>query len=185
VGFELYCELLKEAVDILKGEAPQASAEAVVELPVDAYIPEDYISEEETRVEEYRRLIVAARAGTLDEFAGELEDRFGEAPTPVKQLLDVERLRLKAAHAGLESATTRGTELQLKFLRAEETPMLMVADFAESEGMVGKDGTYTDLESRTIYLKLRFAEVNNRQEVLLMWLNSIIDDIIFVGRSVS
>ena len=184
VGFELYCELLKEAVDILKGEAPAAAAEAVVELPVDAYIPDDYISEEETRVEEYRRLIVAARAGTLSEFAGELEDRFGDAPTPVRQLLDLESMRIKAAKAGLESATTRGDELQLKFSRADERAILMVTNFAESEGMVAEGGSYYDLESRTLYLKLRFAEVNNRQEVLLMWLNSIIDDIIFVGRSV-
>ncbi len=82
VGFELYCELLKEAVEILKGEAPVPARDASIEIPVDAYIPESYISEEETRVEEYRRLIVAGRAGTIDEFSSELVDRFWRAARP-------------------------------------------------------------------------------------------------------
>ncbi len=183
VGFELYCELLKEAVDILKGEAPQELSEAVVELPVDAYIPAEYISEEETRVEEYRRLIVAARAGTLEELSAELTDRFGDAPLPVRQLIEVERLKTKAARAGLESATMKGDELQLKF--SDERAMTLAETAAESEGIVEKDGAYIDAASRTLYLKLRFEEVNKRQELLLKWLNSIIDDIIFVGRAAS
>jgi transcription-repair coupling factor (superfamily II helicase) len=183
VGFELYCELLKEAVDILKGEAPQELSEAVVELPVDAYIPAEYISEEETRVEEYRRLIVSARAGTLEEFSAELTDRFGDAPLPVRQLIEVERLKTKAARAGLESATMKGDELQLKF--SDERAMTLAETAAESEGIVEKDGAYIDAASRTLYLKLRFEEVNKRQELLLKWLNSIIDDIIFVGRAAS
>jgi transcription-repair coupling factor (superfamily II helicase) len=183
VGFELYCELLKEAVEILKGEAPEELSEAVVELPVDAYLPAEYISEEETRVEEYRRLIVAARSGTLEELAAELTDRFGEAPLPVRQLIEVESLKVKAARAGLESATMKGDELQLKF--TEERAMALAETAAESEGIVDKDSAYVDAESKTLYLKLRFEEVNKRQELLLMWLNSIIDDIIFVGRSAS
>jgi len=183
VGFELYCELLKEAVDILKGEAPQDLRQAVVEIPVDAYITEEYISQEETRVEEYRRLIVAARTGTLEELAAELEDRFGEAPLQVRQLIEVERLKTKAALAGVESVTMKGDELQLKF--AEDRAMSLAETSAESQGIVEPDAAYIDAESRTLYLKLRFEEVNKRQELLLKWLNSIIDDIIFVGRRVS
>ena len=183
VGFELYCELLKEAVEILKGEAPEELSEAVVELPVDAYLPAEYISEEETRVEEYRRLIVAARSGTLEELAAELTDRFGEAPLPVRQLIEVEGLKVKAARAGLESATMKGDELQLKF--TEERAMALAETAAESEGIVDKNSAYVDAESKTLYLKLRFEEVNKRQELLLKWLNSIIDDIIFVGRAAS
>ena len=185
VGFELYCELLKEAVDILKGEAPEPGREAVVELPVDAYIPDDYISDQETRVEEYRRLIVAGRVDRLEELISELEDRFGDVPVPVKQMVDVERLKLKAARAGVESVTMRANELQIKFFTGEEKAMKRAGQVAQIEGIVIEDGAFAEPVSRTLYLKLRFAEVNKRQEVLLKWLNSIIDDIIFVGRSAS
>jgi transcription-repair coupling factor (superfamily II helicase) len=185
VGFELYCELLKEAVDMLKGEVPEEPARAVVELPVDAYLPDDYIADEETRVEEYRRLILAGRAGTLDELVSELEDRFGEAPVPVRQLIDVERLKVKAGRAGVESMTMRGEELQVKFADDAEREMSLAENFAESAGIVEKGTACTDPASRTLYLKLRFAEVNKRQALLLKWLNSIIDDILFVGRTAS
>jgi len=178
VGFELYCELLKEAVEILKGEAPELAREAVVELPVDAYIPEEYVSDQETRVEEYRRLIVAGRAGTLDELVLELEDRFGEAPAPVKQMIQIERLKVTAAKSGIESVTMRGNELQLKFFEGEEKTLEKAALLAESVEIVGPEGAFADARSKTLYLKLRFAEVNNRQEELLKWLISIIDDII-------
>jgi transcription-repair coupling factor (superfamily II helicase) len=181
VGFEMYCELLKEAVEILKGESPPPEREAVVELPVDAYLPEYYITDQETRVEEYRRLIVAGRTGSIAEFASELEDRFGEPPRPVRQLLEMERLRLRAAGAGLESVTARGNEMQLKAYKDEEGALARAAALA---GRFCEDkGIYADVESRTLYLKLRFEEVNNRQELLLMWLNAIIDDILESGQS--
>lgn len=178
VGFEMYCELLKEAVEVLKGEAPAPGREATVELPVDAYIPEEYVSDQETRVEEYRRLIVAGRTGAIDEFAAELSDRFGEPPVQVRQLLEVERLRARSSRAGLESVTARGGELQLKSFAGEEGALARAAACVAKHDFCEHKGLYADEESRTLYLKLRFGEVNNRQELLLKWLNSIIDDIL-------
>jgi transcription-repair coupling factor (superfamily II helicase) len=180
VGFEMYCELLKEAVELLKGEAPLPERDASVEIPVDAYIPESYISEEETRVEEYRRLVVTGRAGAVDEFASELVDRFGEPPLPVRQLLALERLRAGAAKAGLESVTMRGDELQLKGRSGQEDILVRAALFAAENDYCANKGLYADQERGTLYIKLRLGEVNNRQELLLMWLKSIIDDILIV-----
>ena len=182
VGFEMYCELLKEAVETLKGEAPVPPRESSVELPVDAYIPEGYVSDQEARVEEYRRLIAAGRTGAVDEFAEELYDRFGEPPVQVRQLLEVERLRARASVAGLESVTARGGELQLKAFPGEESQLAVAASCAARHGFCEDGGVFADEKARTLYLKLRFAEVNNRQELLLKWLKVIIDDIIGPGR---
>ncbi len=184
VGFEMYCELLKEAVEALKGEAPAPEREASVELPVDAYIPEEYVSDQETRVEEYRRLIVAGRSGAVDDFAAELEDRFGRPPAPVRQLLELERLRARASAAGLESVAARSGELQLKAFPGEEGALAAAAGCAAKHDFCEDRGLFADEKSRTLYLKLRFGEVNNRQELLLKWLNLIIDDILEGGRSV-
>jgi len=178
VGFELYCELLREAVDILKGEARAPKREAVIELPVDAYIPEEYISDQEARVEVYRRLVTAGRTAATSELLSELEDRFGEPPPQVLQLVKVESLKYRAAEAGLESVAMRGDELWLKGYPGEESVLAEACRFAAESGFVGDGGVYTDEALRTLYLKLRFEDVNKRQEVLLKWLNIIIDDII-------
>jgi transcription-repair coupling factor (superfamily II helicase) len=177
VGFEMYCQLLKESVEILKGDVPVATEEASLEVPVDAYIPEDYISDQETRVEEYRRLISAGRTGTIDDFSAELEDRFGEPPEAVRRLLELERLKWKAATAGFETVTLRGNELQIRSFPEREGSLALAAGCAARHDFCADRGIYADEEARTLYLKLRFGEVNNRQEELLMWLNLIIDDI--------
>lgn len=177
VGFEMYCELLKESVEALKGEAPAPERVATVELPVDAYIPEEYISDQQTRVEEYRRLVAAGRTGRLEEFEAELADRFGEPPTPVRQLVEVERLRRKAARVGLESIAERAGELQLKAFQGEEEALVVAAASAAGRNYCRDRGVYADEESRALYLKLRLSEADNRQELMLTWLNLIIDDI--------
>ena len=185
VGFEMYCELLRESVEILKGEAPEPAREASVELPLDAFIPAEYVSDEETRVEEYRRLIVAGRTGTLDELARELEDRFGPPPAPVVSMLKVERLRRYAGEAGLESIALRGDELQLRCLSGEERILDVGARAAVDSKICDVDSITIDEVTRTLYLKLRFREVNNRQELLLKWLDLIIDAIINNGHEES
>ena len=71
--------------------------------------------------------------------------------------------------------------MQLKAYKDEEGALARAAALA---GRFCEDkGIYADVESRTLYLKLRFEEVNNRQELLLMWLNAIIDDILESGQS--
>ena len=177
VGFELYCELLREAVEILKGEAPVPKREATIELPVDAFVPEEYISDQEARVEVYRRLVASGRTSTTDRFLDELEDRFGEPPTPVLQLVQVERLKYSAAGAGLESVAMRGDELLLRGYPGEERALSEAGRFSAERGYVEDRGIYTEEATKTLYMKLRFEDVNKRQELLLKWLNSIIDDI--------
>ena len=183
VGFELYCELLREAVEILKGEAPVPRREAAIELPLDAYIPEDYISDQEARVEVYRRLVASGRTATIGELRDELEDRFGDPPTPVLQLLEAERLKYGAAEAGLESVSMGGDELRLKCYPGREGALAEARRSAAENGFTADGGIHTDETTRTLYLKLRFWDVNNRQELLLKWLKLIIDDIINVCGS--
>ena len=178
VGFELYCQLLREAVDVLKGEPPVPAREATIELPVGAYIPEEYVSDQETRVEVYRRLAVAGRAGRIEELSAEITDRFGEMPEPVTQLLELERLRYRGGEAGLEAVAMRGAELVLKSLPGEEVALDHAADLAMERGFVGPEGAHADIEARTLYLKLRFEDDGDRQTLLLKCLKSIIDDIL-------
>lgn len=178
VGFELYCQLLKEAVDVLKGEREPAAAPASIELPMDAYIPEEYISDEESRVEQYRKFIIAGRTGRIQELEAELEDRFGEPPEPVKRLAALEKMRLEFGAAGFESVTMRGDELHLRARAGKKDLPAAAAAKLAAGGNIEADNIYIDEGLRTIYLKLELGEVNKRQEVLIMWLGLIIDDIL-------
>lgn len=177
VGFELYCQLLREAVDILKGESRVPVRETAVELPVGAYIPDDYVQDQEVRVELYRRLAVAGRAGRIADLSVEIRDRFGDVPEPVAQMLELEGLRYSGGEAGLESVTMRGDELILKACPGEESILDHAADYAAERGFAGHEGAHVDSEARTLYLKLRFEDIETRQMLLLKWLKSIIDDI--------
>ncbi|MBN1289189.1 MAG: transcription-repair coupling factor [Actinobacteria bacterium] len=178
VGFELYCQLLREAVDALKGEAREPAHLATIEVPVDAYIPGEYISDEEARVEEYRRLVVAGRSGNLDGFAEELRDRFGDLPRAVANMLKLEKLKEAAAAAGFRFIAWHDGELQIKAEADRMEILEKAASAASIEGICGEKGAYLDKSSKTLYLRLAFTEKMEKQKMLLMWLELIIDDTI-------
>jgi transcription-repair coupling factor (superfamily II helicase) len=121
VGFDLYVKLLADAVEGLKALArgeppppPKLQPPIVIDLPITAYIPESYIGDLNVRLALYQRMANIlgdgasdpADAATVDP-AGDLEqelaDRFGPPPPPVRSLIDVVRLRAKAALAGVQS----------------------------------------------------------------------------------
>lgn len=174
VGFEMYCELLKESVEVLKGELP-VTREAVLELPVDAYFPAEYIADQETRVEEYRRLIVAGRRGAVEEYSMDLKDRFGEPPRPVVNLLELETLRMNAGLAGVEAITTRGGELQVKLAGDGGDRLARISKKARPYCTL--DGVFTDPATRTVFLRFDLEGEEDGQGLLLRWLKAIIDDL--------
>jgi transcription-repair coupling factor (superfamily II helicase) len=99
VGYELYLQLLEEAIRGFKGETPEELApEPEIRLPVAAYLPEDYVPDIQQRLALYRRLSGRLSPDMVDELEGELEDRFGPIPLEGQELLRVvrtkERLRL-------------------------------------------------------------------------------------------
>ncbi len=98
VGFDLYCRLLEEAVEKARG-TPAASIKfepllAVVELAVNAYLPDEYIDRSGFKMEMYRRLAESKDLEEIDEAEAELYDRFGEFPEPVKNLLEIAKIRI-------------------------------------------------------------------------------------------
>jgi len=108
VGFELYCELLAEAVAELQGAPPAAARPVRIEAQVDAYVPADYVSLEAVKIDLHRRVALAADRSELRELEAELADRFGPLPEPVANLLAIQELRLVCADMGIASAALRG-----------------------------------------------------------------------------
>jgi transcription-repair coupling factor (superfamily II helicase) len=125
VGFDLYTRLLAQAVRDLRGESPQIVtggdgtgqeesaayvnplAEGVqINLPIPAYVPEDYLPEEKLRLRLYRRLAGVTTLKGIEDMAKELADRFGELPEPVANLLYQLRLKILAMEAGVKAIIT-------------------------------------------------------------------------------
>ena len=115
VGYEYYCKLMRGAVAEVKGEAPAEAAEVNVDVPVSAHIPKDYIPSEVQRLSAYRRIADAADDDALSDAREELEDRYGELPPPVENMLALARIRAGAARAQLAGVTAREGEALLSF----------------------------------------------------------------------
>ena len=101
---------------MLEQRAPvKPRAQTVIDLPIDAYLPDDYVAEEPQKLELYRRLGRAAPHGEVATIRAELIDRFGALPAPVERLLEVARLRIAAEAAGIASLAREGHELVVRF----------------------------------------------------------------------
>ncbi|MBC7235046.1 MAG: transcription-repair coupling factor [Chloroflexi bacterium] len=124
IGFDLYTRLLQQAVEELReasGEsinairrAQHATAASMlrldlgpsIDLPVSAYLPDEFIPDEQLRLRLYRRLARVEREDEIDDIVQELHDRFGELPEPVLGLLYVLRVRLVGADAGVTTISS-------------------------------------------------------------------------------
>ena len=120
VGFDLYSRLLADAVESRKasmeGRAPIVEApQAVVDLPVEAHLPDEYVPDEAQKLELYRRLARARSAGDLAAFRQEVLDRYGPMPDPVTRLIEVAELRMAAEAAGVASISREEGWLVVRF----------------------------------------------------------------------
>ncbi|HUR15807.1 MAG TPA: TRCF domain-containing protein, partial [Candidatus Limnocylindrales bacterium] len=116
----LYTRLLAEAVEERKAfvehrEPAKQRAQTVIDLPIDAYLPDEYVAEEPMKLELYRRLGRTATNSEIETIRAELVDRFGSTPAPVDRLLEVARLRIAAEAAGIASLAREGHELIVRF----------------------------------------------------------------------
>ena len=86
VGFDLYVEMVTEAVGELTGEVRDAPAEVQIDVPVTAHLPRDYIARDDVRMEAYRRLAAVTTLGDVDDVRAEWEDRYGPPPPPAARV---------------------------------------------------------------------------------------------------
>ena len=145
VGFELYTRLLGTAIKELKAAGgpgarvkPEIELPPLIELPVEAYLPDDWIPDEELRIRLYQRLGAMDSEGEMDNVRRELEDRFGILPPQAEDLLYVLRVRLLATRAGVRAVGREDSALVLKLApRAQERAKQVVVPFGQ-QAWVGR-----------------------------------------------
>jgi len=116
VGFELYCQLLKQSVGALKGEKvkPRVEVRIALDFLGDAgALPENYVTEPHHRIEIYRKLAQATEKSALDNLQKELRDRFGPLPPPVELLLAVGELKILASEKAVTAIEVEENKLKI------------------------------------------------------------------------
>jgi transcription-repair coupling factor (superfamily II helicase) len=105
VGYDLYCQMVTEAVSEMKGEPVRAPAEVKLDVPTDAFLPVTYVEKEELRLEAYRRLAAVTSHDEVDDIAAEWQDRYGPVPEEAAALLTIGRLRAECHRLGLREVS--------------------------------------------------------------------------------
>jgi transcription-repair coupling factor (superfamily II helicase) len=114
VGFELYCQMIDEAVADAGGEDGQyeeAPEPVRLDVPVDAYLPATFVPFEAAKIDIHRRIVAAREPGQLRQIRDELDDRFGQLPPQAENLLKLQQARIELGLAGARSVEFRGGKL--------------------------------------------------------------------------
>ena len=111
VGYDMYLKLLADAISEEKGEQPTAMTECLVDIRIEAHIPEKYISDTAQRLDVYRKIASVRTEEDSYDIVDELCDRFGDMPDAVKGLIDVALLRNRAAAAQIKEISQKGDNM--------------------------------------------------------------------------
>ncbi|MEO6437324.1 MAG: transcription-repair coupling factor, partial [Tepidisphaeraceae bacterium] len=161
VGYEMYCQLLEEAVRQLKNEPRATTPEAHVEIGVSAFLPKTWIPGDRQRMDVYRRLTRCTSVDMLNMLEHDVKDAFGEAPRQAVLLFAMTELRLLSGHWGIES-----------IIRKEPDVVLTVSDAARAAAALGgAPGTLRVIDARTIYLRMPASFLES--ETLLMVMRNL------------
>lgn len=130
VGYDLYCKMLNEAVNELKGVEPEESFSTTIEISIDAYIPERYIKNEYQKLDIYKRIASIENEIECDEMLEELIDRFGELPKPVLNLLEIAHVKILAHDVFVSLVSQKGTTIRLEMyekakVKPERIPVVL------------------------------------------------------------
>jgi transcription-repair coupling factor (superfamily II helicase) len=124
VGYDLYCQMVTEAVSEMKGEVTvEEMVDIKIDITVAANLPNDYVPSEELRLEAYRRLASVRTADELADIEKEWRDRFGPLPAPAQALIAVGALRAECTRIGINEIVMNGNEARISpvELRASQT----------------------------------------------------------------
>jgi len=118
VGFDLYCKLLAESIQELQGKQSElATISTTIDLPLDSYLPDDYIGDRTLKVNFYQRLAHLSTPEQVEAMTAEMTDRFGTPPPSVQNLITMVRLKVEASRLGFESVAMKDNEFILTVKR--------------------------------------------------------------------
>jgi transcription-repair coupling factor (superfamily II helicase) len=156
VGYEMYCQLLENAVRQMRNQPLRTPLETSVDLPWPAFLPRDYVHGQRQRIEVYCRLARIRRLERLEDFRAELRDRFGLIPEPAEWMLRLARIRLLAARRQIAGIHLEGPS------QGNEGPTDVVLGYRSPRHinrLVNRsDGRLRVVDGSSAYLRLKGKE---------------------------
>lgn len=134
VGYEMYCQLLEQSVREQKGEPEQIKTEALIDLPISAYIPEDYIKNHSQRISAYKRIAAIDSRDALYDVYDEIEDRYGSVPQTVNNLMETALIKSMAEHRGIAELIGSSSQVIFRFDEKNLPPMQPIISMIEKHG---------------------------------------------------
>jgi len=172
VGFDLYTRLLAQAVKRRKSAKRGEKAKIeppesiLIDLPLAAYIPTDYVPESSLRLRLYRRMAVLDSLEEIDEMAAELADRFGPIPDPVDNLLFQLRIKVLAQKAGISGVATESGQVQIRFAGANDRYHLALQTVLGPGVRVSRKGIWLGRGLTTREWQVSLVQILEQLEVL-------------------
>jgi transcription-repair coupling factor (superfamily II helicase) len=133
VGFELYTSMLDRTVREMKGEVAREEVAVQLNLGINIRIPTEYIKEENQRLRMYKRVAGVESEAKLDDVREELEDRYGEPPAAVRNLLEYARLKLAAQRLGVAAIDRRREQVTIRFAQEAAADPGKLAQFVAGQ----------------------------------------------------
>lgn len=115
VGYEMYCKLLDETVQTLSGKEVEESVETRINLPVEAYLPDEYVPDSRQKVSLYKKIAGLETADDRADLEVEINDRYGKIPEPVEMLLEIAQLKHFSKELGVESIAAGDEQIKITF----------------------------------------------------------------------
>jgi transcription-repair coupling factor (superfamily II helicase) len=162
VGYEMYCQLLEEAVRSIKKEPKPTTPDAHVDIGITAILPKSYIQADRQRLDVYRRLTRCTDLNMLEQLSKDVADAFGEPPRQALVLFALTELRLLAGMYGIESMIRKEPDVVLKVREAGKAQLVLT----------GAPGRLSVIDETTVYLRMPPTYLES--ETLLMVLRNLI-----------
>lgn len=147
VGYQMYCEMLANAVREMKDEKVEAVPMVNIDLGFPAYIPKNYIPNDRHRMDVYRKVAVARSLGDIDQVRGELNDVYGSPPEEVTWLLEIGEIRINAGKRNIRSIVASGDDLIFSFRSDQSKAVTSLFEYIKGQARL--------IDPRTVYLRLR------------------------------
>ena len=119
VGYDMYCKLLEEAVQKLKGETVEEAVETRINLPIEAYLPDEYVPDSRQKVALYKKIAALETEVDRKELEEEMVDRYGKIPEPVEMLLEIADLKQLSQQLGVDGIAASEGNIKITFDEAK------------------------------------------------------------------
>ena len=153
IGYDLYTKLLEDAVKQLTGKPIEEKTETSIELNIEGYIPTSYIKDENQKIEIYKKIAAIDSKEYLYDIEEEVEDRFGDIPIRVRDLLNVAYIKYLASKCGIVSVVQKDKVVLLKLKNSGQLDVMtiskVIVKFGESLTFNGSEEPYFTLKMKS------------------------------------